>query len=383
MSAVDEIKARIDIVDLVSESGVKLRKSGRSFTGFCPFHHNTKTPAFVVWPETGTWRCFGECNEGGDIFKYVMKKEGMDFKEALRYLADKAGVELQAYTPQQEEAHEREDFLRTLLDEAALFFHTQLLHTEAGSEALAYLREKRGLTDETIESFMLGYAPRGWDNTLKHFLQKGYAQEDLLDAGLVSERDSGGVYDKFRHRLMIPIRDARGRMAGFGARALAAEDMPKYLNSPQTALFDKGRLLYGLDKARKAIRAADRAVIVEGYLDVIAPHQAGFENVVSPMGTALTEAQLRLLKRYTRRIVLALTRTRRGKKPFCADWTRRVNRWIGKKNSSSTRGAFCITRRGFRRICAWQICPMDWTRMKLCCEIRKSGNRSLSPRSLW
>ena len=314
MSAVDEIKARIDIVDLVSESGVKLRKSGRSFTGFCPFHHNTKTPAFVVWPETGTWRCFGECNEGGDIFKYVMKKEGMDFKEALRYLADKAGVELQAYTPQQEEAHEREDFLRTLLDEAALFFHTQLLHTEAGSEALAYLREKRGLTDETIESFMLGYAPRGWDNTLKHFLQKGYAQEDLLDAGLVSERDSGGVYDKFRHRLMIPIRDARGRMAGFGARALAAEDMPKYLNSPQTALFDKGRLLYGLDKARKAIRAADRAVIVEGYLDVIAPHQAGFENVVSPMGTALTEAQLRLLKRYTRRIVLALDPDAAGQK---------------------------------------------------------------------
>jgi DNA primase len=314
MSAVEEIKARIDIVDLVSESGVKLRKSGRSYTGFCPFHHNTKTPAFVVWPETGTWRCFGECNEGGDIFKYVMKKEGMDFKEALRYLADKAGVELQAYTPQQEEAHEREDFLSSLLEEAATYYHSLLKQSKEGASALAYLREKRGLTDSTIEAFMLGYAPRGWETTLQHFLKRGYKKEDLLEAGLVSERESGGMYDRFRHRLMIPIRDERGRMAGFGARALEDGDMPKYLNSPQTALFDKGRLLYGLDRARKAIRAADRAVIVEGYLDVIAPHQAGFENVVSPMGTALTEAQLRLLKRYSRRIVLALDPDAAGQK---------------------------------------------------------------------
>ncbi len=311
MSTTEEIKSRIDIVDLVSEAGVKLRKSGRNYTGFCPFHPNTKTPAFVVWPETGTWRCFGQCNEGGDIFKFVMKKEGWDFKEALRNLADRAGVELQQYTPHQEAQREAYDTLRDLLEEAVLFYRGHLLENPG---VLHYLREKRGLNDETIETFGLGYAPDGWDVALTHFTSRGYPESDLLDAGLLSERDSGGYYDRFRHRLMIPIRDPRGRMAGFGARALADEQVPKYLNSPQTALFDKGRLLYGLDRARKPIREADQVVIVEGYLDVIAPHQAGFENVVSPMGTALTEDQLRLLKRYTRRIVLALDPDAAGQK---------------------------------------------------------------------
>ena len=311
MSTTEEIKSRIDIVDLVSEAGVKLRKSGRNYTGFCPFHSNTKTPAFVVWPESGTWRCFGQCNEGGDIFKFVMKKEGWDFKESLRNLAARAGVELEQYTPQQEAQREAYDTLRDLLEEAVLFYRGHLLENPG---VLRYLREKRGLSDETIETFGLGYAPDSWDVTLTHFTSRGYPESDLLDAGLLSERDSGGVYDRFRHRLMIPIRDPRGRMAGFGARALADEQVPKYLNSPQTALFDKGRLLYGLDRARKPIRDADQVVIVEGYLDVIAPHQAGFENVVSPMGTALTEDQLRLLKRYTRRIVLALDPDAAGQK---------------------------------------------------------------------
>ena len=311
MSTTDEIKSRISIVDLASEAGVKLRKSGSSYSGFCPFHDNKRTPSFAVWPETGTWKCFGQCNDGGDIFKFVMKKNGWDFKEALQNLAERAGVELQQYTPQQAEQKELYDSLRALLEEAVLYYRGHLLENP---DVLRYLHEKRRLTDATIENFGLGYAPQGWDNTLNHFTGRGYSEQDLLDAGLLSERDSGGYYDKFRHRLMIPIRDERGRMAGFGARALGDDQTPKYLNSPQTVIFDKGRLLYGLDRARKPIRAADQVVIVEGYLDVISPHQAGFENVVAPMGTALTEDQLRLLKRFTRKIVLALDPDAAGQK---------------------------------------------------------------------
>lgn len=311
MSTIDEIKARIDIVDLVSEAGVKLRKAGRNMTGFCPFHDNKHTPAFVIWPETGTWRCFGQCNEGGDIFKFVMKREGVDFKEALQKLAERAGVELREYqpeTPQQKEAY---DHLRKLLEDAVIFYRSQLM---ANAEIFAYLRERRGLTDATIETFGLGYAPPGYDNALKYFSQRGWLEQDLMDAGLLSERDDGKRYDKFRNRIMIPIRDDQGRMAGFGARIVDPTDIPKFLNSPETAIFTKGKILYGLDRARKPIRAADQAVIVEGYLDVIALHQAGYENVVSPMGTALTEDQLRLLKRLTRRIVLALDPDAAGQK---------------------------------------------------------------------
>ena len=325
MSTIDEVKSRIDIVDLVSEAGVKLRKAGRNYTGFCPFHDNKRTPAFVVWPETGTWRCFGACNEGGDIFKFVMKRQGWDFKEALQHLAQRAGVELQEYTPQQEAQKEAYDTLRALLEEAVLYYRNHLLNAP---DILAYLREKRGLSDTALETFGLGYAPPGWDNALKHFTARGYSEQDLIDSGLLSVREDEGeagergsretgkrrTYDRFRHRIMIPIRDERGRMAGFGARIVDPDDIPKFLNSPETPIFSKGRLLYGLDRARKAIRAADQVVIVEGYLDVIAPHQAGFENVVSPMGTALTEDQLRLLKRFTRRIVLALDPDAAGQK---------------------------------------------------------------------
>jgi DNA primase len=305
MTAIDEIKARIDIVDLVSET-VQLRRSGKNYTGFCPFHSNTRTPAFVVFQETGTWRCFGECNEGGDIFKYVMKKEGWDFPEALHRLAERAGVELKPPTQEQQAQTEAYDHLRNLLEEAVTFYRHHLMNTPAGQQALAYLKEKRGLSEGTIEAFGLGYAPQSWEAAAQFFMSKGYQEQDLIDAGLVSERDSGGVYDRFRHRIMFPIRDERGRMAGFGARILNPDDVPKFLNSPQTVLFDKGRLLYGLDRARKAIRTQDQVVIVEGYLDVIALNQAGFENTVSPMGTALTEHQLYLLKRFTRRMVLAL-----------------------------------------------------------------------------
>ncbi|MEP7134512.1 MAG: DNA primase [Chloroflexota bacterium] len=320
MSTLDEIKAKIDIVDLVSEAGVKLRHAGKNYTGFCPFHDNKHSPAFVVWPETGTWRCFGQCNEGGDIFKFVMKKEGLDFKEAMQRLASRAGVEIKDYqreTPQQKEAYEN---LRKLLEDAVIFYRSQLFANKA---ILDYLHDKRGLTDTTIETFGLGYALAGYDNALKHFTQRGYSEQDLIESGLVTVRESEDTrhsspvtrtYDKFRNRIMIPIRDENGRMAGFGARIVDPTDVPKFLNSPETPIFSKGHLLYGLDRARKPIRTADQAVIVEGYLDVIALHQAGYENVVSPMGTALTEDQMRLLKKFTRKIVLALDPDTAGQK---------------------------------------------------------------------
>ncbi|HEX7432801.1 MAG TPA: DNA primase [Anaerolineaceae bacterium] len=312
MSVVDEIKARIDIVDLVSES-VKLRRSGKSYSGFCPFHANSRTPAFVVFPESGTWRCFGQCNEGGDVFGYVMKKEGWDFPTALKSLADRTGVEIQPLTQEARQEGEEYERLRALLEEAVTFYRHQLFQTPAGQAALDYLH-KREIKDAIIESFGLGYAPLAWEAALSHFKSKGYSPEELLQAGMATERDSGGIYDRFRNRIMFPIRDGLGHMVGFGARILDPNDVPKFLNSPQTALFDKGRLLYGLDQARKAIRAQDQVVIVEGYLDVIALHQGGFANTVSPMGTALTEDQLRMLKRYTRRIVLALDADAAGEK---------------------------------------------------------------------
>jgi DNA primase len=300
----EEIKDRLDIVEVIGGS-VKLRRSGKNYTGFCPFHANVHTPAFVVFPESGTWRCFGACNEGGDIFKFVMKKEGLDFKEALRLLAARAGVELherEVGEGADEETHAR---LRSLLEAASAYYRHQLTATPAGTPVLRYL-QSRGLQPETLESFDVGYAPAGWTTTMDYLGGKGFSRQDLSEAGLISEGTSGAQHDRFRNRIMLPIRDGRGRFAGFGARIVDSNDVPKFLNSPQTALFDKGKLLYGLDKARKAIRSAGQAVLVEGYMDVMALHQAGQENVVSPMGTALTEAQLRMLKRHTRRIVLAL-----------------------------------------------------------------------------
>lgn len=312
MSEIEEIKARLDIVDIVSEN-VQLKRSGKNYTGFCPFHANTRTPAFVVWPDTGTWRCFGECNDGGDIFKYVMKRDGWDFPETLRRLAERAGVSLQPQTPEETARREEHDNLRRLLEDATTYFRHQLFHNPEGKAALDYLHG-RGLSDETIEIYELGYAPQGWENTYPVFLEKGYHRQELIDAGLASERDDGSLYDRFRNRVIFPIRDGRGRMAGYGARAISPDDMPKYLNSPQTALFDKSNLLYGLDKARRSIRSEDQAVIVEGYLDVIAPYQAGFTNLVSTMGTAMTEPQLRQIKRLTRKIVLALDADAAGQK---------------------------------------------------------------------
>jgi len=310
MSVVDEVKDRIDIVSLVGET-VKLRKSGKNYSGFCPFHPNVHTPAFVVFPDTGTWRCFGACNEGGDVFKFVMKKEGWDFPEALRHLAERAGVELRPRQAGEEAAEEAHQRLRDLLEASVAFYRHHLVGTQAGAPILDYLRH-RGLNDSTLEAFEIGFAPDAWDALRGHLHEKGFEEREQLEAGMLTERDAGGTYDRFRNRIMFAIRDARGRMAGFGARIVDPADVPKFLNTPQTPLFDKGRLLYGLDKARKAIRAVDQAVIVEGYFDVVALHQAGYANAVSPMGTALTEDQLRLLKRFTRRMVLALDPDRAG-----------------------------------------------------------------------
>ncbi len=304
MTVVDDIKARLDIVEIVEQT-VKLRRTGKNYIGFCPFHSNTRTPAFVVFPETQTWRCFGQCNEGGDLFGYMMKREGWDFNEALRQLAARAGVTLTQQNPETEASVQSQQKLSAVLEAAAGFYREQMLTSPAGKKTLDYLH-KRGLSDETIKIWGLGYAPAGWTTLLDYLRQKNYETGMLIAAGLLTERDDGSLHDRFRERLMFPIRGPYGQLAGFGGRTLEPDGIPKYLNSPATDVFDKGRLLYGLDQARKSIRSLNQAVIVEGYMDVIGLHQAGFTNAVSPMGTALTEDQFRLLKRLTRNVVLAL-----------------------------------------------------------------------------
>jgi DNA primase len=303
MSVIDDVKSRLDLVDVVS-SYINLQKAGRNYKALCPFHAE-KTPSFVVFPETQTWRCFGACGEGGDVFTFVMKSEGWDFSETLRELASRAGVELTPYSPEQTQQQEKTERLRAILDETSRFWHEQLRDAPQAQIARDYII-KRGLTEETAEAFMLGYAPDDWRQTLQHLQMLGYTQDEIVEAGVAIRNDEGNVYDRFRHRLVIPIRDSRGRTAGFGARAFAKDDVPKYLNSPQGPLFDKSQLLFGLDMARRAIRETETAVIVEGYMDVMQAHQAGYFNVVAQMGTALTETQLKLLDRYANRLILAL-----------------------------------------------------------------------------
>jgi len=311
MSKIDEVKSRLDIVDVVSDY-VELRKSGRNYSAFCPFHADTRSPSFVVFPETQGWHCFGACGEGGDVFNFIMKRENLPFGEALRLLARRAGVELEPPTPEQtRDAAERER-LQGIMAAAAAYYHHQLLRSPAGEEARTYLQQ-RELTAETAKRFELGYAPDQWEALRGYLLGHRHDLADIVAAGLVVEREGGtGHYDRFRHRLMIPIRlpttgrDQRGHVAAFGGRVLRDEDVPKYLNSPQTSLFDKSAILFGLDMARETIRRWDQAVIVEGYMDVLQAHQHGFTNVVASMGTALTEDQLRSLTRLTSNLVLAL-----------------------------------------------------------------------------
>ncbi len=303
MSIVDEIKERLDIVEVI-QTYVPLKKAGRSYKGLCPFHAE-KTPSFVVFPHTGTWHCFGACGTGGDLFTFIMKRENLDFGEALRMLAQRAGVELEPRSPEVAEAEKRLGLLREINQAAALYFHHLLLNSDEAARARAYL-DKRGLNRETIDRFQVGYALNQWDSLLRYLTTKGYSVADLHEAGLIVEReDKSGYYDRFRGRIIFAIRDERGRTIGFGGRVLD-DTLPKYLNSPQTPLFDKGSVLFGLDQAKAGIRATGEVVIVEGYMDVLMAHQHGINNVVAQMGTALTEAQLRLLKRHTRRFILAL-----------------------------------------------------------------------------
>ena len=304
MTVIDDIKDRLDIVDIVSET-VKLRKSGRTYIGFCPFHSNTRTPSFVVWPETNTWKCFGACNTGGDVFTYVMKRDGLEFKEVLRELGRKVGIEVEEHKPEAEIQDQHLTRLHEAVAATAQWFNHLLINSSAAQAARQHLA-KRAITARTIETFQLGYSPEDWhalENTLKG---KGFTREELIDAGLLVQREDGNVFDRFRNRLMIPIHDGKGQPIGFGARALKDGDEPKYLNSPQTALFDKSRTLYALHMARNAIRDQKVAVIVEGYMDAIAAHQWGFANVVASLGTALTETQFRTLQKLAAKIVLAL-----------------------------------------------------------------------------
>ncbi len=300
-----EVKSRLNIVDVVGET-VALKKAGTTFKGLCPFH-GEKTPSFVVTPSRDSWHCFG-CGLGGDVFSFVMQRDSIAFPDALKVLAAKAGVELDERTRREDARRAR---IREVVETAIAFYHTVLLH-RSGQPALDYLH-RRGFTDETIEKFQLGWAPGGWD-TMSRTLQsrRGITPAELAEAGLTSTREGGrGAYDKFRNRVIFPIRDANGSAVGLGGRILEStlppgrEGGPKYLNSPATALFDKSRTLYLIDKAKSAIRKGGQAVIVEGYTDALIAHQAGFDNVVASLGTALTPGQVALLTRYAKRIALA------------------------------------------------------------------------------
>lgn len=308
MSVVEEIKDRLDIVEIIS-AYVPLRKAGNLYKGLCPFHQE-KTPSFVVYPDRGTWHCFGACGTGGDIFSFVMKRDNLDFREALEVLAQKAGVNLAPPSAERSQQEHYLDRLREINQAAALYFHNQLRHAPQGQGARDYLAG-RELSDATIDAFLLGYAADRWDGLLSYLQSKNYQPDDILAAGLVIEREQpeqgrSPYYDRFRQRVMVPIRDLHGHVIGFGARALRSDQQPKYLNTPQTPLFEKSSVLYGLDVARRSIRPRGKAIIVEGYMDVLACHQAGEDNVVASMGTALTEPQIRQLRRYTSTIVLAL-----------------------------------------------------------------------------
>ena len=295
---VAEIKTKLPAADLVGET-VALKKAGTVLKGLCPFH-SEKTPSFIVTPERETWHCFG-CGEHGDIFTFVMRRDGLDFREALSRLAEKAGVELSERTATEDRRKRR---LREALEAAIAWYREVLLQAHQAERARDYLAG-RGFIDETLERFTIGYAPNNWEAMTKRLRSKGFSDSELTDAGLASPSTRGGVYDRFRGRIIIPIRDASGRAIGLGGRIMPDAEGPKYLNSPATALFDKSHTLYGIDLAKGAIRREKLAVIVEGYTDVMAAHQAGFTNVVASLGTALTQGQVELANPYDDAVALA------------------------------------------------------------------------------
>ena len=305
---IELIKQKLDIVEEIG-AVVPLRKSGKAFKGLCPFH-GERTASFYVFPESGTWKCFG-CGEGGDLFTFVEKQQGLDFHDALVHLAERAGVTLNARSSEEGPAPESAETvarkrLRALNEAAAIWFHSQLLQATEAQYARSYL-DSRGVNNGSIADWRLGYAPDG-DHLARYLLGQGYSEQELTEAGLARMRDAdrgAGMYDYFRNRLIFPIRDGAGRTIAFGGRELGS-GQPKYLNTPQTPLFDKSATLFGLDLARDAIRRGNRVIIVEGYMDVIVPYQHGTRNVVACIGSAITEKHIRQIKKLTRRVTLAL-----------------------------------------------------------------------------
>lgn len=301
MSVSDEVKQRIDIVDFISRY-TPLKKTGTTYKGLCPFH-SERTPSFVVFPHTGTWHCFGACGTGGDLFAFLMRKENLEFREALQLLAREAGVSLE------EDEGDRSQSRRAQIyevNEAAAAYFQEVLRHHPGAQAARDYIQRRAIDDATRDRFQLGYALDSWSGLRDHLAARGFAIDLQREAGLLKHNeDRDSTYDAFRGRVIIPIRDRMGRIIGFGGRVLD-DSQPKYLNTAETPVFHKSHVIYGLDMAYEAIRTEGRVVIVEGYMDVIAAHQHGFTNVVACMGTALTPDQLQQLQRYTTTFVLAL-----------------------------------------------------------------------------
>src|SRR5216684_3406976 len=312
-SLIETIKAKIDVVEEIGLV-VALQKAGKSYRGLCPFH-NERTPSFHVFAESQTWHCFG-CNEGGDVFTFVQKQQGLEFPDALAYLAEKAGVSIEDYSsrnPEEErETNAIKERLRKLNEDALLWFHQMLLRSKDATGARAYI-QSRGISPDSVIAFGLGYAPEQRNGLSNYLLGQGYTQRELLSGGLARERevasDAGaagsGVYDYFRSRIIFPIRDIRSRVIGFGGRALG-DGQPKYLNSPQTLLFEKNSVLYALDMAKDAIKLAKQVIIVEGYVDAIIAHQYGTKQTVACIGSAITEKHIQQLKKLTKQVTLAL-----------------------------------------------------------------------------
>ncbi len=310
MDDIELIKQKINIVDLISEY-LPLKKAGVNFKAPCPFHQE-KTPSFMVSPERGIFHCFG-CNVGGDIYKFLMLKEGMDFPEALETLAKKAGITLQR---RKSEIKDQRDRLYEVNQKAAQFFHYILTEHKLGKKALEYL-QKRGITEKTIKDFNLGYAPNSWESLAKFLKSREFTTAEMVDAGLLISSPKGG-YDRFRGRIMFPLLDTKSQIIGFAGRILGVGE-PKYINSPQTLIFDKSNFLFGLNLAKGEIKQKNSAILTEGEMDMIMSYQSGVKNVVASKGTALTLGQIELIKKYTDTILLCFdmdlagdTASRRG-----------------------------------------------------------------------
>ena len=310
----DEIAAKCDIVSVIGEY-VPLKRTGANYNGLCPFH-SEKTPSFTVSPAKQIYYCFG-CGEGGNIFKFMMKIENLTFPEAVAKLAAKAGVSLpkKELSKSEKERLARLQRLYKINDLAARYYQKVLLESKAGKDYLDYLL-KRGMNKEIIEKFSLGATPAGWDGLVKFLAAKGIKEQEMLDLGLASKsKDGQRIFDRFRERVMFPIRDERGRVIAFGGRLNSPEaKAQKYMNSPDTPLFHKSKVLYGLDLAKNAIRAQDSAILVEGYMDVIACHQYGISNVVAPLGTAFTAEQAKLIMRHSYQVYVSFDGDAAGEK---------------------------------------------------------------------